>query len=306
MPREGSAGDGGRAQLRRVAARLPFPFGEELMDLLRDTGGEELRFRVGQPMLMRCRGRWRRGKTPLTAELLEGMLTLFCQGALYAHHDTLVEGYVTLTDGCRVGVCGRAVTEDGRVVGVRDIRSLCVRLPAPIPQSVREAAERIMPLLEEEGNCRSVLLCGPPGAGKTTLLRALAEGLSRPPNPRQTVVVDSRCELTPMLATTEGCLDLLTAYPRSVGIEIALRTMAAEVILCDEIGSAEDAGAILGARACGVPLIASVHGERWETVRKRPSLAPLFEAETFGACVELLRRPGEGGFAMEIIRLWEP
>lgn len=305
MPREGSAGDGGRAQLRRVAAHLPFPFGEELMDLLREHGGEEIRFRVGQPMLLRCRGGWRRGQTPLTAELLDGMLTRFCQGALYAHRDSLVEGYVTLTDGCRVGVCGYAVTEDGRVVGVRDIRSLCVRLPAPIPQSVREAAERIMPLLKENGNCRSVLLCGPPGSGKTTLLRAMAEGLSCPPNSRQTVVVDSRCELTPMLTPAKGCLDILTAYPRSVGIEIALRTMAAEVIICDEIGNAEDAAAILRAQDCGVPLIASIHGEGWKTVRRRPMLAPLFEAGTFGVCAELLRKPGESGFAMEIIRLWE-
>lgn len=305
MTREESVGDGGRAQMRRIASRLPPPFGEELSELLRAAGGEELRFRAGQPMLMRCRGCWRRGKTRLTAELLGEMLIQFCQGALYAHHDTLVEGYVTLTDGCRVGVCGRAVTEDGRVVGVRDVRSLCVRLPAPIPQSVREAAERIMPLLEEDGNCRSVLLCGPPGAGKTTLLRALAEGLSRPPRSKQTVVVDSRCELTPMLTPAEGYLDILTAYPRSIGIEIALRTMAAEVILCDEIGSGKDAAAILGARACGVPLIATVHGERWETVSRRPMLAPLFETGAFGVCAELLRRPGESGFAMEIIRLWE-
>lgn len=305
MTAERSAAGSGRTQLRRIADRLPFPFGEELNELLRDAGGEELRLRVGQPMLMRCHGRWRKGRTPLTAELLDEILTLCCQGALYAHRDTLVEGYVTLTDGCRVGVCGRAVTENGCMVGIRDVRSLCVRLPSPIPQSVREAAERIMPLLEEDGNCRSVLLCGPPGAGKTTLLRALAEGLSRPPRSKQTVVVDSRCELTPMLKTENGCLDILTAYPRSIGIEIALRTMAAEVILCDEIGSAEDAAAILRAQACGVPLIATVHGDGWESVRRRPMLAPLFETVSFGVCVELLRRPGEIGCAMEIIRLWE-
>ena len=81
--------------------------------------------------------------------------------------------------------------------------------------------------------------------------------------------------------------------------------MAAEVILCDEIGSDQDAAAILGARACGVPIIATVHGEGWETVSRRPMLVPLFETETFGACAVLLRRPGESGFAMEIIRLWE-
>ena len=301
---KGIAG-GARAQLRRIAARLPSPHGEELGEFLRDADGEELRLRAGQPILMRCRGRWRRGRTPISAELLAELLTRFCQGALYAYRDTLTEGYITLTDGCRVGVCGHAVTEDGRVVGVRDVRSLCVRLPSPIPRSVREAAERIMPLLEEDGNCRSMLLCGPPGAGKTTLLRALAEGLSRPPRSKQTVVVDSRCELTPMLAAVDGSLDILTAYPRSIGIEIALRTMAAEVILCDEIGSGEDAAAILRARACGVPLIATVHGDGWKSVRRRPMLAPLFETETFGICVELLRRPGEVGCAMEIIRLWE-
>ena len=148
-----------------------------------------------------------------------------------------------------------------------------------------------------------VSVVGPSGAGKTTLLRALALHLAQPPNARQTVVVDSRGELSPLLDRTRGMLDLLNGYPRRVGIEIALRTMGAEVILCDEIGSREDAEAILDAQACGVPLIATVHGTDSDAIRRRPALAMLFAHDVFGACVTLKRWPGEAACELTVTRL---
>ena len=293
-------------RLSWLAGEMPPPWRGELAAMLEQAAAaeaEELRLRAGAPLGLRIGGGWLRGRMPLTPLCLENLLEAFCEGALYAHHDTICRGYITLRDGCRVGVCGRAAVEDGRVRGVGDISSLCLRLPGALPPSAAEAAGEILPLLDAEAGCRSILICAPPGAGKTTLLRALALRLSRPNSGRQTAVVDSRGELTPFLCRTGGTLDLLTGYPRRDGIEIALRTMGAEVILCDEIGSRADAEAILDAQACGVPMIATAHGLDPAQLCRRPALEPLFSAGVFGNCVVLERRPGEGGCRLTVTTL---
>lgn len=270
---------------------------------LAEPGAEELRLRLGHPIGLRVGGRWRRGATPMTAHLLEMLLADFCEGALYAHRESLAEGYVTLRDGSRVGVCGRAAVERGAITGICDVRSMCIRLPGELPSGAAAAAAELLPLINENSDGRSLLICAPPGAGKTTLLRAIALRCSRPPGERQTAVVDSRCELTPFLTQAGGALDLLTGYPRGAGIEIALRTLGAELILCDEIGSRADAEAVLDAQACGVPIIATAHGQDAEQLMRRPALAPLFAAEAFSAVVALSRGAGERVCRLTVTRL---
>ena len=291
-------------RLARLAEVMPPPWRGELDALLaRADVVEELRLRVGMPLTLRTADGWLQGRMPLTPLCLEELLAHFCEGALYAHRESLCQGYVTMRDGCRVGVCGRAVVEDGRIRVVGDISSLCLRLPGALPSSAVQAAAELLPLLAAEEGCRSLLICAPPGAGKTTLLRALALQLSRSPVARQTAVVDTRGELTPFLHRAGGSLDLLTGYPRAAGIEIALRTLGAEVILCDEIGSRADAEAILDAQACGVPLVATAHGTDPDQLRRRPALQPLFAGEVFGACAVLHRKIGDDRCYLVVTRL---
>ncbi|MBR6708596.1 MAG: hypothetical protein IKL84_02835 [Clostridia bacterium] len=285
--------------LTYVARRLPDPWSGELRGLSA-MDAEELRLRAGHPIGLRVGGRWQFGKTALTAGVLEALLIDFCEGALYAHRERLTEGYVTLRDGSRVGVCGRAAVEGGRITGICDIRSMCIRLPGELPSGAVSAAAEVFPLINRGEDGRAILICAPPGVGKTTLLRALALRCSRIPGGWQTVVVDSRCELTPLLARAGGSLDLLTGYPRGVGIEIALRTMGAELILCDEIGNRGDVDALLDAQACGVPIVATVHGSDPEQILRRPALAPLFAAGSVSAIVSLSRSPGGRAFDLEV------
>lgn len=288
-------------QLMRLLEVLPPPWRGELEIMLRQSVGvEELRLRVGAPLVLHTAAGRLYGHLPVTALCLEDLLTFFCEGALYAHRESLCQGYVTLRDGCRVGVCGRASVEDGRVSAISEVSSLCLRLPTTPPPSAFAAADEIIDMLADGGWTSSVLICAPPGAGKTTLLRALALRLGHAPHRRQTAVVDSRGELSPFLCRCGGAIDLLTGYPRQLGIEIALRTMGAEVILCDEIGSRADAEAILAAQACGVGLIATAHGSDPAQIRSRPALEPLFREGVFGGCVMLTRRPGEQHCALRI------
>jgi len=51
-----------------------------------------------------------------------------CGNSLYAHADTIRDGYIFTEDGLRVGICGRAVMSGGSVELITDFSSLCIRL----------------------------------------------------------------------------------------------------------------------------------------------------------------------------------
>ena len=84
---------------------------------------------------------------------------------------------------------------------------------------------------------------------------------------------------------------------------MAVRSLSAQVILCDEIGG-EEAPELLDAVNGGVPVIATAHGNRAEDLLRRPGMAALHRAGVFGAYVGLSRQSGGDGFRYHITR-WE-
>jgi stage III sporulation protein AA len=214
---------------------------------------------------------------------------------LYAFRDTIAEGYISLRGGIRVGVCGRAVVNNGRVVGVYDIDTLVVRIPHVSPPL---GAEMKM-LLSDMNYTRGILIYSPPGVGKTTLLRSLALMLSTGREAKRVSVVDTRGELSFSLESHTLCLDLLSGYPKHLGISLAARTLGSEIIICDEIGGVAEAEAIREAHNAGVPLIASAHAASVKELLGRSGIGILHRAGCFGAYVGIRRR-GTFGFDYDI------
>ncbi|MBQ8717235.1 MAG: hypothetical protein IJY43_05280, partial [Clostridia bacterium] len=68
---------------------------------------EELRLRRGRCASLTVSGRNLRLSTILSGVEMDDILLRFCEGSLYAHSETIVQGYLTLKGGIRVGVCGR-------------------------------------------------------------------------------------------------------------------------------------------------------------------------------------------------------
>ena len=206
-----------------------------------------------------------------TEEEVQNLLGRACGGSVYAFEEGIKEGYVSLPEGVRLGVCGRAVVRDGVIHTLSSVDSLVFRLPH---KSVKGGAALSRFFLSCEGG---ILLFSPPGGGKTTALRGFVDRVSEE---KRVAVVDTRGELCGF--SENALVDVLSGYPKAKGAEIAVRTLSPEVLVLDEIGAAE-ADALLSLSSLGVRVVASVHAESAAALLATEKLRALFACRLFSS-----------------------
>lgn len=211
------------------------------------------------------------GATPV--EIRETVMRL-CDYSVYSRQDELNRGYLTTSGGARVGVCGTAVIRDDRVVNLRRITTLSFR----IPREVIGCGEKVLGLIRPTGGA---LICGAPCSGKTTLLRDMARLLSYT---YKVSVIDERGELA--AAGDDGGYDLglcdvYVHMPKGVGVMNAIRSMAPDIIVCDELGEEADVASVRYALRCGVAFLATVHAATIDDLRSRPVTRELIATGAF-------------------------
>ena len=84
--------------------------------------------------------------------------------------------------------------------------------------------------------------------------------------------------------------DVLDNITKSLGIKMAVRTMAPDVIVADEIGTKEDVEAINYGVCSGVKGIFTAHGSSIEELKLNSNLKELYEEKIFKKIVFLEKK----------------
>ncbi len=276
---------------------LPVHMGEVIRrsaSLYRGTLSE-IRLRMGASLMLTARDAGVCTPHKCTDADLSYTVRALCGNSLYSHSETIKEGYICTDGGIRAGVCGRAVTENGKIISVTDITSVSIRIPHRVPG----ASDGICKLIMKDG-FRGMIIYSPPGVGKTTALREIAARLGSKPYCVRIAVIDTRFEICGGLSG-DLTVDRLCGYPRAKGMETALRTLSPQLMICDEIGSLTDSEAIRESFGSGVPTVVSAHAKSIDELRKKEYIRDLIDMGAFTYAVGLER--GVGGFELTVTDL---
>ncbi len=238
---------------------------------------QEIRLRAEKPVCIQYDGKYKflsaSGLTDNPERALKATATDIgacvlngTEHSVYAYNDDIKNGYITLQGGVRLGICGEAITDNYKIVTVKNYSAVNIR----IPHEIKGFANGIMPDIVAN-NC-SALILSPPGAGKTTLLRDIARQLSD--GGMNVLIVDERGEIA---CCADGVpsvdvglrTDVYTGGSKKHAVECAVRAMRPDVIVTDEIFGDEDAEILREAAGSGISVIASAHAADAESFAKR-------------------------------------
>jgi stage III sporulation protein AA len=257
-------------------------------------GATEARVRAGKPLIIKLGAREvfagegglcgaDAAYRPDTRDI-EACLDIMSGHSLYACAEELSGGFITLPGGHRVGVCGRAVVENGKIKTIKRPTGLNIRVARQVRGCAAALAGRI------SGH---TVIIGPPGSGKTTLLRDVVRVLSE--GGRTAAVIDERSEIAGGGGLDLGPrTDVLDGCPKAEGIMMAVRALSPEIAAVDEIGGAEDAEAVLEAAKSGVTVVCTAHGAGTDDFFESPRFKRLAESRVFKRYVVVSAKGGPG------------
>lgn len=257
---------------------------------------EEIRIRNNLPIILNLGQEEKIIDYIVAPTEIEYILQRICENSIYSYQNQIINGYITLRGGNRVGLVGTAVIKDGKVTNFNYISSLNFRISRQVIGCSNEIMKEI---INKEGNTiYNTLIISAPGKGKTTLLRDIVRNISNGTqqiNGLNVTVIDERGEIS---ATYKGVAqndlgirtDVINDIPKHIGMRMAIRSMAPKVIVADEIGSKQDTDSIKYALCCGVKGIFTAHGQNIEEITNNPELNDLIKSKIFEKIIRIERK----------------
>ena len=209
-----------------------------------------------------------------------------CSYSIHTFQRSINNGYVPMSGGCRAGICGTAVCENGKIINVKDISGINIR----IAKQILGCCKEILDIFDGE----SLIIAGAPNSGKTTVLRDLIRCLANGETGKfyKVSVIDERKEIASVI---DGIAmndigytsDVLDAYPKNQAIDIAVRTLSPEIIACDEVMTDDEIRAIKSGVNCGSKFIVTVHADSEEEIISRKQIEELLGTYSFSKLILL-------------------
>ena len=219
---------------------------------------------------------------------LEETFYHLCDGSVHTHQSELAGGYITLPGGHRVGVGGKYLVhpEDGIVL--QSVHSLNLRIAR-----IKQISLPWQLIQQLKGHFVGMLISGEPDSGKTTLLRNMIAFLAE--QGRAVSVIDEREELwPPSCQHSRPPVDFIAGLPKGQAIQMALRTLAPQIIVLDELGNMEEVAQLEQGFFSGVDCIASLHAASLEEALCRPQVMYMKQNHMLRVMVQLTGRQAPG------------
>ena len=262
--------------------------GEKINGLLNEYGLDdiyEIRVRANAPLIILTKSgqvEFNRVDLILTQNQLNKCLLMLTEHSLYAHIQTISQGYVTMKNGIRVGVCGTCVIENNEVKIIKDITSFSIRLPHEIMGVANEICKNVF-----NNGPKSLLIISPPNCGKTTYLRDIIHYLSH--NYKFNILVlDQRNEISGFNRFNLGkTCDVLQNTTKNFGFYYGIKSMNPDLIACDELISPDDINGVIFASLSGVKVVATAHADSLINLKKKSLFKGVFENNVFDYAIIL-------------------
>ncbi len=228
----------------------------------------------------------------VTKNCMDNFIKRISDNSIYAFNENIIDGFITLPNGVRVGLSGTVVYDSDKVVTIKDFQAANIR----IPHLIRNCSLLAYDFLVDK-NVKNTLIISAPGCGKTTFLRDLIYQL----NLKTTfnlLIVDERSEICG--GSTQhlgGFCDVYTNCRKEYAFSNGIRSMSPDVILTDEIDLKKDLKAILQAMNCGVNVVATIHAKDINQLRNKTGFEDILLNKVFSRFVVLDAKQGVGNVA---------
>ncbi len=249
---------------------------------------QEIRVRVNRPIILKLRKAEMVTEYNVSQNEILQTVERLCNNSIYAYKNQMCEGFITVKGGHRVGITGSVVIENEKIINIKYISSLNFRIAREIENCSYSILGQVIDA--QNNTINNTLIISPPGKGKTTMLRDLIKNISNGVPSLGFVgktcgIVDERGEIAAMyqgIAQNDVGIrtDVIENVSKAKGMKMLIRTMAPQVIACDEIGSKEDIDAIKEAMLSGVKGIFTMHGKNMNDIKLNVNINELIEDKT--------------------------
>ena len=246
---------------------------------------QEIRFRANKPIVINLRNSDIVLKYTVSSDEILQILEKLCENSIYAYTNQISQGFLTIKGGHRIGITGTVVIENNKIINIKYVSSLNFRIAREVINCSNSILNEILDVSNQ--TIFNTLIVSPPGKGKTTMLRdavrQISNGIPEKHFKGLTVgLIDERGEIA---ATYKGVsqndvgirTDVIGNIDKLAGTQILIRSMAPDIIACDEIGNSQDIIAIKKMLVSGVKGIFTMHGKNLEDIKKNKIIYRLIE-----------------------------
>ena len=286
--------------LEEIYKVLPISMLEKIKKIGSTTNITEIRLRVGRNILLVTSDVEVEVDYIVNLKDMLDILVKVSKNSIYAIQNEINNGFVVINGGHRIGICGEVVIENGKIKNIKNINSMNIR----VARQLIGVADKVMPYIVNNGNVQNTIIISPPGCGKTTILRDIVRQISSGVKildfkGKNVGLVDERGEIAAVSLGIPNLdvglrTDIMSNVPKSIGMQMLVRSMGIDVIATDEIGGKEDFEAIKYANSSGVNLVFTMHGNDISDVYKKEEIKKLLNDGIFSVAIILSRKNGVG------------